>query len=214
MKNLVFLFILVVTLSQLYGNDKAIPLQAGSNKLTVTIKNTGEIPLESISISLNDVEKSTELILGNNFVNRLEADESINVPIEIFLKTMPKWEEKVIILNIASHLGLSLSKEIKITTVRKYDYLLEQNFPNPFNSQTKIKFILPEGAEKEITTLEIFNPNGEKIITLLNEKKIAGIHTIGWDGKNDIGAPVSSGIYFYRLANGNFVLTKKLQIVK
>lgn len=214
MKNLILLFILVVTASRLYGNDKTITLQTGSNKLTIIIKNTGEIPLENISISLDDVEKSHELTLGSNFINRLEVDESVNVPLEIFLKTMPNWEEKVTVLNVSTNFGILLRKEIKISPAKKFNYLLEQNFPNPFNSQTKIKFILPEGAEKKITTLEIFNLNGEKIITLINEKKTAGLHTISWDGKNDIGTPVSSGIYFYRLTNGNFVLTKKLQIVK
>ena len=214
MKNLVLLFILVVTISPLYGNDKANALQLGSNKIILTIKNSGETALENILISFSDIDKSDELILSCYSINRLEADKSIDVPLEIFLIKLPSWEEKNITLNISSNNKKLLSKELKFTTVNKFNYLLEQNYPNPFNSQTKIKFILPEGAEREITTFEIFNLNGEKIITLINEKKTAGIHTISWDGKNGIGTTVSSGVYFYRLTNGKFLSTKKLQIIK
>ena len=69
---------------------------------------------------------------------------------------------------------------------------LKQNFPNPFNAETKIKFDLPEDA---IISLSIYNVLGKKVRNLVDDIATAGFHSITWDGKNDRGQHVSSGEY-------------------
>ncbi|MDZ7333497.1 MAG: DUF3160 domain-containing protein, partial [candidate division KSB1 bacterium] len=73
---------------------------------------------------------------------------------------------------------------------------LFQNYPNPFNEQTVIRFQLPRTANVRI---EIYNVVGQKIRTLLFEQKTAGVHTIKWDGKDDLGRSIGSGVYFISL---------------
>jgi len=89
---------------------------------------------------------------------------------------------------------------------------LTQNFPNPFNPSTSIKFGLPE---KSRVSLKIYNLLGNEIARLLNgEEKDSGYHAVIWEGKNQDGIAVPSGIYLYRLQAGPAVLTKKLTLIK
>jgi hypothetical protein len=94
---------------------------------------------------------------------------------------------------------------------------LSQNYPNPFNPNTTIKYTLPsvgDGEETLSTTLKIYNILGEVVRTLVNEPKSAGVHYEVWDGKDDRGDQVASGIYFYRLKAGKFSETKKMVLLK
>jgi hypothetical protein len=87
------------------------------------------------------------------------------------------------------------------------EFSLRQNFPNPFNPYTTIIFTLPENNE---VTLDIFNIMGQKIKSIINGKLLdRGYHTIDWDGTNNTGQRVASGIYIYRLKAGKFVSVKK-----
>jgi hypothetical protein len=76
------------------------------------------------------------------------------------------------------------------------NFQLAQNFPNPFNSSTIIKYKLPY---KAIIRLQIFNTAGRKIVSLVEEHQPAGDKSITWDGRDRSGKAVSSGIYFYQL---------------
>jgi len=91
------------------------------------------------------------------------------------------------------------------------DFNLFQNYPNPFNPSTKITFNLPYTVDVK---LEIYNILGQKIITLVNEEKTVGAHSIQWDGKDAGGKTVSSGIYFYRINAGDFVESKKMILLQ
>lgn len=94
-------------------------------------------------------------------------------------------------------------------------FALHQNYPNPFNPHTQIRYQLAEAGHVTIT---VFNMLGQTVKTLLNEDRGAGIHTIVWDGLNDAGKPVSSGIYLYRLSSSRpgSVLsdTRKMALVR
>ncbi len=90
-------------------------------------------------------------------------------------------------------------------------FVLLQNYPNPFNPATNIQFMIPEPAQVKI---EIFNVLGKKIVTLVDEKLGAGHKIVEWDGKDDQGIEVSTGIYFYRLKAGEFTQTRKMVLLK
>jgi hypothetical protein len=88
---------------------------------------------------------------------------------------------------------------------------LHQNRPNPFNPGTTISFILPE---KGNANLSIFDATGRLVTTLVNEAMTEGLKQFTWDGMDNKGNMVSSGVYFYRLKAGNKVLTKKMLLLK
>jgi hypothetical protein len=90
-------------------------------------------------------------------------------------------------------------------------FALYQNYPNPFNPETVIKFDLPKSSD---IILKIYNVLGQEVRTLINERKPAGYYSVKWDSKNNNGVPVSSGIYLYRLKAGEFVLTRKMILIK
>ena len=88
---------------------------------------------------------------------------------------------------------------------------LRQNYPNPFNPTTTIDFYLAAAAK---TSLKIFDVGGHLVKTLVDQSLPYGRHTVTWDGRNNAGQGVSSGVYLYRLVAGNKVFTRKLMILK
>jgi spore coat protein A len=88
---------------------------------------------------------------------------------------------------------------------------LAQNNPNPFNPETTIRFQLPAQAHVE---MKIFNVNGQLVRTLANQEFGAGEHEVNWNGKDNAGNPLASGVYFYRLVSGSFTKTKKMAMLK
>ena len=90
-------------------------------------------------------------------------------------------------------------------------YSLRQNYPNPFNSSTRISFYLPKSGNVK---LEVYNILGQKIRTLLEKVEEPGLKTLFWDGTDDRGLNVPTGIYFYRLTAQDFVDTKKMVYLK
>ncbi|MEK7263744.1 MAG: M4 family metallopeptidase [Bacteroidota bacterium] len=91
------------------------------------------------------------------------------------------------------------------------EFSLSENFPNPFNPVTTINYGLKENVNVE---LKIYNLIGEEIITLINEYQEAGYKTVTWDGKDNTGYNVSSGLYIYRIVAGNFSQSNKMILLK
>lgn len=90
-------------------------------------------------------------------------------------------------------------------------YSISQNNPNPFNPTTSIDFALPTAAK---TKIEVFNILGQKVKTLVDEYLTAGNKRVDWDGTDDRGSAVASGIYLYRITANDFTETKKMMLMK
>jgi flagellar hook assembly protein FlgD len=88
---------------------------------------------------------------------------------------------------------------------------LRQNYPNPFNPTTTVSFTLDQPSE---VSLVIYNMLGQKVKTLYQGKANAGTVTRIWDGMNEAGGRVASGVYFYQLKTENRVVTKKMTLLK
>ena len=92
------------------------------------------------------------------------------------------------------------------------EFALLQNFPNPFNPETTIGYELAESAD---VTLQIYNVVGQVVRTLIaSESQSVGRYQVRWDGMDDRGMPVSSGIYFYQISAGKFQDVRKLMLLK
>ncbi len=90
-------------------------------------------------------------------------------------------------------------------------FALLQNYPNPFNPSTNIRYDLPQAVRVKLV---IYNLLGEKVRTLVDASESAGAKQITWNGLNDRGARVASGVYVYRIEAGTFVATRKLLMMK
>jgi hypothetical protein len=90
-------------------------------------------------------------------------------------------------------------------------FALHQNYPNPFNPTTQIKYDLPEDALVSITIYDIM---GRSIKSLVNSHQSAGYRSIQWDATNNLGEPVSAGMYIYMIQAGDFRQTKKMVLLK
>lgn len=90
-------------------------------------------------------------------------------------------------------------------------FSLEQNFPNPFNPSTEIRFRLEQPSEIE---LSVYNILGQKIKTLAFGSFPGGEHSVVWDGRDERGGSLSSGVYFYRLRAEAWVLTRRMVLIK
>jgi hypothetical protein len=109
--------------------------------------------------------------------------------------------------NVENSSGFMLKKESSLPT----EYALSQNFPNPFNPTTTIAYSIPQNSEVKLT---IYNLTGRQIINLVQGQISAGIYFVNWDGTNDTGHPVSSGLYLYTIETENFRAMKKMIYMK
>jgi hypothetical protein len=91
---------------------------------------------------------------------------------------------------------------------------LGQNHPNPFNPVTTIEYWVPGGSAKSAVSVVIYDVRGARVRTLVNGERASGRYAVQWDGRNDAGAPVSSGVYFYRMLTGSFRDSRKMVLLK
>ena len=111
----------------------------------------------------------------------------------------------------------------RVVYVNRYDYLsiaaegvplefaLHDNYPNPFNPTTTLRFDLPELSDM---TLTIYNMLGQKVKTFNMQSTPAGYHSVKWNATNDYGDPVGAGVYLYQLQTKDFVNTRKMVLLK
>jgi hypothetical protein len=91
------------------------------------------------------------------------------------------------------------------------EFALQQNYPNPFNPETKIEYQLPTPGNVRLT---IYTVLGQEVKRLVDRSQAAAYHTVVWDGRDNAGAPMPSGIYFYRIESGSFTAIKKMLLMK
>lgn len=101
-------------------------------------------------------------------------------------------------------------KDEKMLNVIK-SFTLLQNYPNPFNPTTTIVYELPKAG---IVDVKVYDINGRLVRSVLEEHQEMGVHQILWDSKNDAGASVASGVYFYQIRFNQSVLSRKMLLLK
>ena len=157
-----------------------------------------------------------ELLDGGDGSKIAESDSSYKVDHFAFGDVDGDGEEEIVIAdgNILRVLELDFSTDVpekKENLFGPHFIALGQNYPNPFNSCTTIPFALKSPAH---TTLAVYNILGQKVRTLLNARRLAGNHKVVWNGENDEGETVPSGIYFYKLSSEKYSESKKMLFLK
>jgi len=106
---------------------------------------------------------------------------------------------------------VSVEEEINSEHILPDEYALEQNYPNPFNPETRIRYAIPEQGH---VSLMIYRINGQLVRTLQDADQSPGRYERIWDGNNEFGNKVSSGVYFYRLQSNSFTQVRKMILLK
>ena len=114
---------------------------------------------------------------------------------------------------VVADLNTAFSTGVKIAPPVPENYQLYNNYPNPFNPETEITFSLPCTAY-HVITLKIYNLLGQEVKTLFDGSLEGGIHTIRWNGNDNDGKQLVSGVYIYQLKSDNITLSKKMLLVR
>ncbi|NOY79201.1 MAG: T9SS type A sorting domain-containing protein [Calditrichaeota bacterium] len=112
-------------------------------------------------------------------------------------------------VDLAGH--RTLHGPVRANVALPQEFHLSQNYPNPFNPETTIRFTLPKSGHVQLV---IFNLLGQKVRTLLNEDRKAGFYNLRWDGRDEFGNAVPSGIYYYSIKAGAFHATKRMILAR
>ncbi len=115
------------------------------------------------------------------------------------------------IFHYADSDNLTIADEDKQSNIIVNQYVLSQNYPNPFNPNTKIEFMIPF---MEQVNVSVYNLEGRLVKTLVNQVMSAGNHVVNWDGTNEIGAKVSTGMYIYQLKTNSTNLNRRMTFIK
>ena len=91
------------------------------------------------------------------------------------------------------------------------NYFLSQNFPNPFNPITTLKYELPEDSFVDVTVYDLL---GNVVKNLINGDQSSGYKSIQWNATNNQGEPISAGVYLYKIQASDYVDTKKMILLK
>ncbi|MFX0133296.1 MAG: T9SS type A sorting domain-containing protein, partial [Candidatus Hodarchaeota archaeon] len=118
-----------------------------------------------------------------------------------------KYNYRLKQIDMDGNFEYSSTREIMVPS----KFALYQNHPNPFNPETTISFELPVSTH---VILDIYNMLGQKIDTLIDEPRPAGYQQIIWNGKDDAGRIIGSGLYFYHIKTDDFEATKKLVLLR
>jgi len=88
---------------------------------------------------------------------------------------------------------------------------VSRNYPNPFSPETTIRYGLPEKTRVQLT---VYNIVGQKVATLVDTEQPAGYYRVKWDGRDELGRQVPTGLYIYRFEAGDYVVTRKMTLMK
>jgi len=153
-------------------------------------------------------EEFAEDIVSNYLAINYYEDNEMEYDTEYFYRVSyytNNWSEYSEVLSVTLE-WLDVDGE-QLPTV----YALHQNYPNPFNPTTQIKYDLPEDAMVSITIYDIM---GRSIRSLVNSQQTAGYRSIQWNATNNLGEPLSAGMYIYTIQAGEFSQTKKMILLK
>jgi hypothetical protein len=217
------------------GDDNSIVMQYGDiagayqSDITIGIENqTGEVGL---LYSYNDFAPYTGLAIRYNYPlfwltvdpmsGLVEPSQSMDLDVTFdAAELVDGWYygEIRIMTNDPVHSLFAIPCTLQVGPVSVDDnnampavFSLNQNYPNPFNPSTEISFGVPVSGH---VTLEVYDIMGRMVTTLVNEELSAGSHQVIWDGVNASGESVTSGVYFYKLSQGDNTTTRKMIMLK
>jgi len=169
--------------------------------------NAQDLVLQDITITTTETFSANSITAGPNFTITSTGDvilsaETIAVIPQFFVVQGGKLQV------VSGAPPVSVETEDPIIPD---EFIVHQNFPNPFNPETEIRFALTKDSH---VLINIYNTLGQQIGTLIDTQYAAGFHSMRWDGKDRNGRPVSSGVYLYQIQAGEFSQVRKMSLIR
>ncbi len=172
------------------------------------IENSLLSQLESIDKSVSKGEYDTAVNKINAFINHVKAQKGKKInemDADIIIQSAEKMIENIHLQLIAKN--ITEDQEADFKNIIPDQFSLSQNYPNPFNPETHFSIDLPEQSH---VSIKIYDILGSEVTILSNQIMEAGYYKLMWNGKNDKGDSMPSGIYFYTFDTGHIHITKKM----
>jgi hypothetical protein len=217
-----------------FGLDAKIIFSVSSKGIDVILEN--EVPVRGIQIELDNLSNVPENFLATSTFGRIsyksfgnslraiiydDANGSVIEPGNHIIAKLPFVINDLasVKINDVTISGIEYNRITKSSseivfaseTVLPTEFSLEQNFPNPFNPSTIVRFSVPKTSDVSVV---IYDFTGSEVKTLFSGTVEAGTKTASWDGTNNSGNILSSGTYFVRMISGDFVQTRKMIFLK
>ncbi|MCB2210633.1 T9SS type A sorting domain-containing protein [bacterium] len=178
----------------------------GENTVVVALNITGAERATDITIPVDDwgYEAGEDYYLTDVFTN--VSTQVTGAELATISHTLPAYTANAWVISDTSFV-LDVPERVQLPE----NYSLGQNYPNPFNPTTQIQFNLGKPGQVQ---LAVYNVLGQRVATLLNERMTAGAHAVTFDGQDQFGQTLASGVYFYRLEAGDFVRSRKMVLLK
>jgi hypothetical protein len=167
--------------------------------------------LHSLQVGILDPTGKHQISAGTNALVNLKIKGSDLTSLEITRAILVDKNAQKIPVQIVAKMKESEEELGGEKSAIPQEFSLSQNYPNPFNPETEISYALPRDC---YVKLAIYNIAGQKVNTLVDEHQSAGYKTIYWNGRDDQGKKIASGIYFYKLQAGDFCQSKKMMLIK
>jgi hypothetical protein len=173
---------------------------------TLTVQQAGRLPILHLLGDVSVTEADEGLVEGEIFSLRIQGRDLVLADTEVLT-----WQA-----NQAQELELEF---VTSESLLPKAFALGQNAPNPFNPTTTIAYAIPlhvDGQKIDATQvdLRVFDIRGRVVRTLVTERQAPGRYAVMWDGRDDRGLTVSTGVYFYRLRTEQFTQSRKMMLVK
>jgi hypothetical protein len=200
------------------GELPVVELEEGDNQIFLSVVNEGDIPFKGLWAEVKAEEvpswiRIADIVQRVDVPKRSRGKEKLVLSIRIEKDMEGDVFELPLVLRDADGHAWAFRILAKVDAARPTSYALMQNTPNPFNPTTVIRYAL---ASEEIlpTQLVVFNTLGQKIRTLVDAPQAAGFYSVWWDGTDDQGQRLSSGVYVYRLRSGSFTQTHRMLLIE
>jgi len=204
--------ILGLALSAEASSLPVLELEPGTNQISILVVNQRKTALDSVDVAVNSDLPGWLKITGTTPVD-VPAGAEQKLGLNLHVGEVPPGSSGELPLVLRDNAGHSWHFQALLKVVPTNKYELSPNFPNPFNPATTIRYALAR-KEPTQTELSVFNILGQKVRTLVSKPQSAGVYSVVWDGRDDSGHKLASGVYFYRIVSGHFVRTRRMLLLQ
>ncbi|MGO9482251.1 MAG: FlgD immunoglobulin-like domain containing protein [Candidatus Kryptoniota bacterium] len=187
-----------VTSTNVGGQAWQIPFASTGNTISLSVQNNSSTAAKNVSVTFRGVPSWVEFKSKSATIKNIAADSTGDAEFVFDVdKKAPVGKDTTLTATITNPDGQTWTKDIKITVGAPTTYKLYNNYPNPFNPSTKIAFELPKDSRVKLVIYDIV---GREVAQVTDADYPAGYTELKWNGTNNHGPIVSSGVYFYRIS--------------
>ena len=218
MRIILALCCLLVLSSQIQATElPEFAVHSGENLIPITIRNATNRSIENLRIASQEDALPGWVLVPEKLIPLTGDGENhtISIPLTVINAPEGSFAQAQIPVILTDNWGRDWQIELSVrfNDMLPTETVLKQNIPNPFNPETIIEYHLA-GTETHPTTLIIYNSIGQRVNVLVDAPQTSGVYKVRWDGTDDLGRAVASGVYLVKLISGSFNQTKTMVFLK